>query len=224
MHDLTLLANKYNSDKGTTYGSKHNFTEIYSMYFEPLKNKSLRILEIGVNDGSSLKIWYDYFPNAIIYGLDIDDKTQYNNDRISCGILDQSEKEHLKYFADNIDTVFDIILDDGSHHISDQQITLGYLFPLLNEGGVYVLEDLHTSLCTPGTILYGRPMENNPERNNDTLYFLKNRPFNSLFLTEKQNKYLEDFTQEVLIFEKDNENVPSEYGNKSITSIIRKCK
>jgi hypothetical protein len=67
MSELTILANKYGSDKGTVYGDKHNFTETYEKYFKSFKDKKINILEIGVNDGSSLKMWYDYFPNATIY-------------------------------------------------------------------------------------------------------------------------------------------------------------
>jgi len=222
MKELTLLANKHRSDKGTECGSKHGFTEIYDDYFRSFKDKNINLLEIGVNDGSSLKMWYDYLPKALIYGLDIDDKTIFNNDRISCGILDQSNIDYLKYFVNNIGITFDIIIDDGSHHISDQQLTFGYLFPLLKSSGVYVIEDLHTSLSEPGTMLYGRSVENNLDKTNTTLTYLKNKPYNSLYLNQEQNKYIQNDIKEVLIFEKDNLNVPNDYKNKSITSIILK--
>lgn len=222
MKPLTILANKYQSDKGTEYSSKHGFSDIYDDYFINFKNQSINILEIGAHDGSSLKMWYEYFPNAIIVGLDIDDKTQFNNDRTSCGILDQSKKEHLEYFIKNTNIKFDIILDDGSHHISDQQITFGYLFPLLNPSGIYVIEDLHTSLCEPGTMVYGRSIENNPEKNNTTLYYLNNPSYNSIYLTQEQNQYIQENIQSVKIFESDNEYVPHDYKHKSITSIIIK--
>ena len=75
MKELTLLANKYKSDKGIEHGSAHGFTELYDEYFFNIKNKKINILEIGVQDGSSLKMWFDYFPNAKIYGLDIEDKS-----------------------------------------------------------------------------------------------------------------------------------------------------
>ena len=222
MQELTILANKYTSDKGTEYGSRHGFTEVYGKYFNDFKYKEINILEIGINDGSSLKMWYDYFPNANIYALDIDDKTIFSNERIACGILDQSNKDHLKYFSEEINMKFDIILDDGSHHISDQQLTFGYLFPLLNESGLYIIEDLHTSLCEFGTIVYGRAMENNLEKTNTTLTYLKNKPYNSMYLNEEQNTYIQNNIKEVLIYETDNSNVPDDYKNKSITSIIKK--
>lgn len=223
MDELTLLANKYGSDKGNLYGSKHNFTEIYSKYFNFFRYKKINLLEIGINDGSSLKMWYDYFPNATIYGIDIDDKSIFNNDRISCGILDQSNKEHLEHFTQNINIDFDIIIDDGSHHISDQQLTFGYFLPLLKSSGVYVLEDLHTSLCEPNTMVYGRAMENNLEKTNTTLYYLQNKPYVSVFLTNEQNKYIQSNVQTINIYDTENLNVPVEYKQRSITSIITKA-
>lgn len=222
MHELTNLANKYNSDKGTVFGSKHGFTEDYGPYFEKYKCEKINILEIGINDGSSLRMWYDYFPHATIVGIDIDDKLTYNNDRTFCGILDQSNSEHLKHFVVNTDLNFDIIIDDGSHHISDQQLTFGHLFPLVRPGGIYIIEDLHTSLSEPGTMVYGRPLENNLERTNTTLTYLKSRPYTSIYLSKSQNEYVQENIQEVLIFERDNMNVPYDYKNKSITTIIIK--
>jgi predicted O-methyltransferase YrrM len=222
MKTLTTLANKYKSDKGTEYGHKHNFTDIYDEYFINFKNEYINILEIGIQDGCSLKMLYEYFPNATILGLDIDDKTCFNNDRISCAILDQSKKDHLEHLVKDINIEFDIIIDDGSHHISDQQLSFGYLFPLLKSDGLYILEDLHTSLSDPGTVVYGRPMENNLEKDNTTLHYLKNKPYVSIYLDQKQNEYIQNNIKEVLIFERDNLNVPEYYKNKSITSIIKK--
>jgi hypothetical protein len=222
MKQLTQLANKYSSDKGTTQGSKHGFSEIYDDYFTSIKNENINILEIGVNDGSSLKMWYEYFPKAFIYGLDIDDKLCYNNDRVSCGILDQSKDDHLDYFIKNINTKFDIILDDGSHHLRDQQLTFYYFLSLLNSGGIYVIEDLHTSLCDNNTNVYGRNIEIWDDKSNTTLFYLQNKPYNSVYLNNKQNHYIQNNIKEVHIFEKDNMNVPNDYKNKSITSVIIK--
>lgn len=40
---------------------------------------------------------------------------------------------------------FDVIIDDGSHHSSDVMKTFAQYFPLLRDGGIYVVEDLHCS-------------------------------------------------------------------------------
>lgn len=225
INNLTLLANKYVSDKGTEYASKHGFTEIYENYFLDLKEKEINILEIGVNDGASLRMWYEYFPKAFIVGLDIEDKSHFNNDRITCKILDQSSKQQLNNFSDfcNVNNLkFDLIIDDGSHHISDQQITLASFFKILNSGGIYILEDLHTSLCDPHTIVYYRPMENSHTKHNTTLTFLKNKPLKSIFLTPSENELLNKDVASIEIYERSNPLVPDDYKNMSITSIIKK--
>ena len=218
MKELTILANRYGSDKGTEHGDKHNFTETYEKYFRRFKDKKINILEIGVNNGSSLKMWYDYFPNATIYGADINDKSEFTNERVKCVVLNQSKKEDLKEFAKNINITFDIIIDDGSHHISDQQLTFGCLFPLLKDNGIYVIEDLHTSLCEPNKMLYGRPMENNLDKSNTTLHYLQNKPYSSEYLTQDENKYIQDNIKSVKIYEKENDHE----WKKSITSFIMK--
>lgn len=220
---LTLLANKYGSDKGTVIGHRHGFTEIYDAYLNSNKDKIFNMIEIGVNDGSSLKMWYEYFPHAKIYGLDIDDKKQYNNDRVICDIVDQSNTNSLKNFTNHIfEHQFDLIIDDGSHHMLDQQITFGYFFSLLKSGGIYIIEDLHTSLCENGIDLYGRQVEIYPDRSNTTLFFLKNKPYNSVYLNKEQNNYIQNNIKDILIFETENSNVSNDYKNKSITSIILK--
>jgi hypothetical protein len=223
MKSLTLLANKYGSDKGTVIGHRHGFTEIYDTYLNNHKDKIFNMIEIGVNDGSSLKMWHEYLPYAKIYGLDIDDKKQYNNDRVICHIVDQSNTNSLKNFTNHIfEHQFDFIIDDGSHHMLDQQITLGHFFPLLKSSGIYIIEDLHTSLCENGIDLYGRRVEIYPDRSNTTLFSLKNKPYNSVYLNKEQNNYIQNNIKDILIFETKNSNVSNDYKNKSITSIILK--
>jgi hypothetical protein len=219
---LTLIANKYQSDKGTIYSSQHNFTDIYEKYFKKYKNKKIKILEIGAHDGASLKTWLEYFPNSIIHALDIDDRSQLNNNRINCFVLDQSNEEELKRAASYLLQDYDIIIDDGSHHMRDQQITFYYMFKLLKNNGLYIIEDLHTSLCDNKTLLYGRQIEIHKDRVNTTLNYLVNNCANSIYLNEEQNQYLIENIAYVNIYNRYNSMVPSEYKHRSITSIIGK--
>ena len=120
--------------------------------FTYLKEQDIFILEIGVSGGGSLKMWYEYFPNATIIGLDINDESELSNDRTHVYQLDQSNDYQLESFVKQCEEKgyeFDIIIDDGSHHMRDQQVTLGYLFPLLKSKGIYVIEDLHTCHMQP---------------------------------------------------------------------------
>jgi len=61
MNELKALADKYGSDKGSL---KHNYTEHYFKYFEPIRHRPLNILEIGVDKGASIEMWLDFFPSA----------------------------------------------------------------------------------------------------------------------------------------------------------------
>lgn len=222
MKKLTEIANKFLSDKGSVYGSCHKFTEIYDEYFHKFIDKNVNILEIGIQDGSSLKMWNEFFNNPNIIGLDISDKSMFDNENVKTYIVDQSNEESINNFKQNINIEFDIIIDDGSHHMRDQQLTLGILFPYLKSGGIYVLEDLHTSLCDPNTMVYGRPIEIYSDRSNTTLEFLKKKPYKSVYLDDEKNQFLVKHINNVNIFDVHNPLVPNEYKNRSVTSIIEK--
>ncbi len=100
-----------------------------------------RVLEIGVQGGGSLKIWRDMFPEAEIVGVDIDASCkQHEGKNITVEIGDQEDVEFLEELGD-----FDIIIDDGGHTMKQQQVSFETLFPKLSKGGLYVIEDLHTS-------------------------------------------------------------------------------
>ena len=124
-----------------TYNAKkeEHFIEAYKKHFSGLNPK--RVLEIGVQHGGSLKIWRDMFPEAEIVGVDIDQECkQYEGERITVHIGDQKDVKFLESLGD-----FDIIIDDGGHTMTQQQVSMKWLLPQLREGGVYVIEDLHTS-------------------------------------------------------------------------------
>ena len=191
MTDLTKLANYHHSDKGTTADSKHGFTEIYDQFFSNFRNEKVNILEVGIYNGASLRMYYDYFPNAeVIIGADIQDLWQFQNDKIKLKVLDQSDADDLETFVEDSDIKFDIIIDDGSHHMKDQQITFYWLSKLLKDGGMYIIEDLHTSLAENGLHLYGKDLEIAEDKANTTLHYLTNKPLNSVYLTDEQNEEL----------------------------------
>ena len=138
MSDLLQIGKKYPSSK-----NRFGFIEIYEKYFNEVKNEKLNILEIGIDKGDSLRIWRDYFPNAKICGLDID-KKDFKINGVEFFFGDQSDKIFLKTIIDKYNS-FDIIIDDGSH-ISKHIITsFNYLYPYLNDNGLYIVEDLQTS-------------------------------------------------------------------------------
>jgi SAM-dependent methyltransferase len=141
--EITRLAEGTKTDKGL---SGHYYTELYDIFFLPLKNKAAKILEIGIASGDSLKMWRDYFPRATIYGIDIVPKTELDSDRIKTFVADQANRSQLESFVGKSGGHFDIIIDDGGHHMNHQQISLGFLFKYVKPGGYYIIEDLHMSL------------------------------------------------------------------------------
>lgn len=226
---LTELANNCPTDKGTKFRSCHGFTEFYEPFISKFRNdnKTKNILEIGVDEGKSLQLWDEYFESGCnIIGLDIDDKTHFNTNNITCFQLDQGKEEHLehykKYFQEN-DIKFDIILDDGSHHMKDQILTFTYFIDSLSDNGVYFIEDLHTSLGSNRLDLYGKPLDINPYNENTTLYWLLFNKQNK-YLTPIQQKYCEDIIDTVNIYNKHNPSSEDLWGYRSISSAITKRK
>jgi glycosyltransferase involved in cell wall biosynthesis len=224
---LTQLANTYASDKGTIapseghHGPRLHFTPVYSQYMESMRNQELVILEIGVGSGPSLRMWYDYFPNAKIHAIDVVPQSQHNNDRVTTHVCDQSNRDQLKQVMETVGQV-DLIIDDGSHVVSHQQISLGTLFPYLKPKGQYWIEDLHTSdeSVWHGKTLYGYDMSFNAgESTVEVLERFENSGlFCSLFLTDEENNYISDNTESCRMF-----TLPSTfYGINKLNLIIKR--
>ncbi len=140
-----LLDAAYAKRFGTIHKHKSYFRE-YNFCITHLKDKSVRVLEIGVSKGGSLGMWQQYFKNAdVIVGLDIDTECrQYERDNLRIYIGDQTDRSLLERISRECGP-FDLIVDDGGHTMQQQIISFETLFPLLADDGVYVIEDLHTS-------------------------------------------------------------------------------
>jgi len=134
---LGEIGKYYQTDKSST---GHNYLKYYEQFFRDIRNENIRFLEIGVWEGASLKTWNEYFENGIIIGLDIDNKEQYDGGRIMTYRGDQNNGHDLKELNSAFGP-FDVILDDGSHQGSHQLFSFETLFPLLNPGGFYIIED-----------------------------------------------------------------------------------
>lgn len=135
MNLLDALALMYGTDKSSDY---HNYTDIYYRFFNDKKNDVCNVLELGVLQGNSLRMWRDFFKNAKIYGIDINPGCMFEAERIKVMIGNQIDKDLLVNLPDN----FDIIIDDGGHHSSEQIKSFKYLFSKLKSGGIYVVEDV----------------------------------------------------------------------------------
>jgi len=127
----------------------HHYFDIYTRYFERYRNRPIKMLEIGVFRGGSLRMWKEYFhPDSTIVGIDVDK---------SCQAHEIAERNVFVRIGSQGDPVFlakvnaefgpfDIILDDGSHKTHHQIISFGALFrSALKDGGCYMVEDVHTN-------------------------------------------------------------------------------
>lgn len=202
LHKIGL---KYNTDKATY----HNFCEIYDNALTHLKESQIKFMEIGIWKGHSLKMWYEYLTNAKIYGVDILDRKEFENDRIKTFIVNQEKETELKTLPDNMD----VILEDGGHTMFQQQLTFKVLFnDKLKSGGIYILEDLHTS-----KEMYYKTHGSNPHNNTlNLLIDLKNNSISensNYFLTKDEILKLKEQIESIDIYETKED---------SITSIIKK--
>jgi len=157
-NELTIIANKYCTDKGSTtkWGiGPHLYSLVYAELFQSYKNKPVHLLEIGLDTKSqkngepeqapSISMWLEYFKDPTIVGYDINNfsflETLYPKFTFIRGNQgDRRDLHKIKELSKN--KLFDIIIDDGSHIGSHQQISLVNLISCLKSGGLYIIEDL----------------------------------------------------------------------------------
>tara|TARA_B100001121_G_scaffold225071_1_gene198277 strand:+ start:896 stop:1693 length:798 start_codon:yes stop_codon:yes gene_type:complete len=162
---LTNLCEKYNSDKG---GNKSPFFEAgnnYSDFYYQIFNKNRFIYKkifecgIGTNNnilesnmtlngkpGASLRVWKEFFPNAEIYGADIDKNILFSENRINTFYVDQfNTKSIMEMWSDIKQENFDLIIDDGAHFFDANINLYENSFLKLKKSGMYVIEDIRLS-------------------------------------------------------------------------------
>jgi trans-aconitate methyltransferase len=161
---LTELSIKYDSDKHV-----NEFTKIYDILLQGFRSNIKSVLELGILKGSSLRMWREYFPNAKIVGVDINTGSLFTEERITTYKYNMSNADEIQLFMNSalIDNT-DLIIDDASHCMIDQQLCFGMLFHKLSTNGIYIIEDLHTSLYNQA--LYGIESD----WSNTTLNMVKN--------------------------------------------------
>ncbi|HZR66242.1 MAG TPA: hypothetical protein VFA85_13920 [Terriglobales bacterium] len=142
MRSKQLNLTLYETDK-----VKHGYLNTYDLVLEPWVNKEIRLLEIGVRSGGSLRLWRDYFPRGTIIGIDRSLPRNFvPGERIFIFQGDQSDTRFLSQVANKIAPEgFDIIIDDASHIGELTKIAFWHLFEHhLKPGGLYAIEDWGT--------------------------------------------------------------------------------
>jgi hypothetical protein len=164
MEHLDVIFNKYDTDKNTHF---HNYTRQYNTLLNDFRDKPTKYLEIGVFNGGSVKAFRETFKQSpCILGLDIDSRCKKYEDvenNIFIEIGNATDRNFVEQITKKYGS-FDIILDDGSHTNKDVIKSFELLFPLLNDNGLYIVED---TICYKST---GHIVEN---YENHLQYFFK---------------------------------------------------
>lgn len=161
---LCKIMEKYGSDKGSSsiLESWHNYTVFYYDIFKNRQLDELRIFELGLgtNDttvpsnmgkngkpGASLRAWEEFFPNAYVFGADIDSKCLFETPRIKTYYCDQLNNYVIKYMWNEKELQYpmDLIIDDGLHTFEANVCFFENSIHKLANGGIYVIEDILNS-------------------------------------------------------------------------------
>ena len=123
-----------------------HYLDIYDRLLKDWRGRNIRFLEIGVYKGGSLRMWRDFFgPNAELTFLDIDPACKtLAIEGTTVEIGDQTDTDFLAKIVEKYGP-FDIIVDDGGHKMDQQKTSFRSLWPHLNNNGLYIVEDTHTS-------------------------------------------------------------------------------
>lgn len=214
MKRLTKIANAFGTDKGSTCGDMHCYTEFYEPYFE--KYESPNILEIGTYLGGSAKMFSKFYDDDCkIWTCDIAEEfaeSVSGMPNVVFNQLDLENKDAIKelhdYFKSN-NIEFDIIIDDASHAWRHQMNAICGFHDLLKKDGIYIIEDLNYSL------IWVDP-EHSP------LYFI-NFLDKNIMLTDEEYNELNSKIKDVIIYNRKNistDSMKTKFGGRSITSII----
>jgi hypothetical protein len=143
---LVNLVNNDRTDKNTV----HSYLPLYDILLSNRKECAKNILEVGIQGGGSIKLWHDYFPNAVIYGVDIMQPEQVweellDKERIVLHTgYDAYRDDFLDTFFSDKKGAFDMVLDDGPHTLESMRQFIRLYLPLLNKNGILIIEDVQS--------------------------------------------------------------------------------
>ena len=155
--DLNFLCEFFNSDKGENFinqytqpskqdGKKiiaHGYAKIYEKYLKNNKDRISSIIELGSFYGNASAAFFFYFRNAKIYSADINpDMYLYSSKRLKNFFTDTSSRSSIQKDILNKNIKFDLIIEDASHMLKDQIISLFILFKTLKSGGLFIIEEI----------------------------------------------------------------------------------
>ena len=146
-HAGNPLSEYFFNNTGRRIHKWHHYFDIYHRHFARFRGRSPIVVEIGVEHGGSLQMWRDYFgPGARIFGIDIDPRCrQFEDPSTTILIGDQADRGFLAGVRTRIPHI-DILIDDGGHTMTQQITTFEEMYPHIQPNGIYLCEDMNTSL------------------------------------------------------------------------------
>ena len=209
--DLDYLFEYFNSDKGNYYINQymqpikkknkridaHGYSKIYERYFEKIRNANLNVLELGSFYGNAAGAFYYYFKNSNIYSGDIcPDLFRYKSQRLKNFYINTSSEISIKKDLIDNQRIFNVIIEDASHTLKDQIISLFMLFKILSPKGIFICEELDF----PETRKDMNINNEYPDLKNILKAIKSNRDFNSKYIKEEDKKYFLDNFNTIEIF------------------------
>jgi len=163
---LDAIAIEHGTDKASLLGKNasryaargpHDYARHYDLMFGPRRHEVVKLLEIGVGDGPSIRLWLEYFESGQIFGVDYEENTspwtrsESPHPRYTFVHGDQGDKNFWNQFLEQHGNRWDIIIDDGSH-VNEHVIgTFEKLWDTVTPGGFYCIEDIGVIYATPYT-------------------------------------------------------------------------
>jgi hypothetical protein len=223
---MATLKEIFDTHDGRLIHKWHHYFDVYERYFAPYKNTPVTILEIGISHGGSLQMWRKYFgEQATIFAVDINPECKkFEDEKTKIFIGSQEDENFLDSLRSRLPGL-DILIDDGGHTMKQQIMTFNKLFSLVKDGGIYLVEDTHTS--------YWRPFHGGYKNKNSFIEFSKDlidqmhawhidneQPVPVNYLTKNINAI--SFYDSIVVFEKKSRAEPSHSmkGEATITPYI----
>lgn len=221
--DYKTVREIFYEHKGNLVHKWDHYFDIYEKYFLKYQGRKINMLEIGISHGGSLQLWKKYFGDQVnIYAIDINpDCKKLEEENVTIFIGSQSDRSFLEEVSRKIPEL-DIIIDDGGHTMEQQLVSFDMLYLKVKEGGVYLVEDTHTSywnefhggLKNPDTFI------EKSKNLVDSLYESHINDKRKLEVNEiTRNINCISFYDSVVVFEKEKRKNPFhiQIGNKTIT-------
>ena len=127
--------------------ARKGFTAVYEMLFASLKHKEINFCEIGIENGASVQMWEKYFTDATLCAFEFDknkiEKSKLLTSKTIFFETDVSNEETLDQSFLATGLLFDIIIDDSTHHTPHQQSIVKVAHKYLKQGGILIIEDCY---------------------------------------------------------------------------------